>query len=103
MMLTPKDKRLVLDAIAIATGTLRHLAATCPACERAADGLCDACDKRLNQIRDLDDLAARLGGEPSRDCGDKHNGYQCTETRGHHGPHIARGTGPGILAAWDQS
>jgi hypothetical protein len=62
LMLTPRDRRLILSALAIAAAGLRGRAARCPDCETSPARPCPVCDERLDRAAEFDALALRIGG-----------------------------------------
>jgi len=62
VMMPPKDKRLVLEALDLAADYKRDRAATCSDCDSGPADLCGHCEARLARAADFDAIAARLGG-----------------------------------------
>ena len=58
MMLTPKDRRTVLNALVDATAHIHDRIAACPVCRgRKA---CPACEEALDRIAEYDGLGGRM-------------------------------------------
>jgi hypothetical protein len=62
LLLTPSDRRTVLDALDVAADCKRDRAASCPECDARPADLCGTCESRLARAGEYDALAARIGG-----------------------------------------
>lgn len=58
MMLTPKDKRTLLDALVHAEALMSDRIAACPLCRGRQD--CPYCKEALDKQNEYRDLAARM-------------------------------------------
>jgi hypothetical protein len=56
--------RLILDALYVAADYKRDVAANCGECDARPEGLCPACESRLDTAEAYDQLAERLRGRP---------------------------------------
>ena len=56
--------RLVLDALYVAADHKREVAAECAECDVRPEGLCPACESRLDTAEAYDKLAGTLRGRP---------------------------------------